>query len=53
MIFEATDLYNLPNLTDIRECGYFCEYFFKYNLKIFYESLMTEGLKKHLISLQF
>ena len=44
MIFEATDLYNLPNLTDIREWGYFCEYFLKY-LKIFYESLLTEGFK--------
>jgi hypothetical protein len=27
MIFEATNLYYLPNLTNIRECGYFCGYF--------------------------
>jgi hypothetical protein len=42
MIFEATDLYYLTNLTNIRERGYFCEYFVS-TLKA--ESLMTEGFK--------
>ena len=44
MIFEATDLYYLPNLTNIRECGYFCRYFCKYKKQLLY-FLMTEGFQ--------
>ena len=44
MIFEATDLYYLPNLTNIRERGYFCRYFCKYKKQILY-FLMTEGFQ--------
>ena len=47
MIFEATNLYYLPNLTNIRERGYFCKYLkvSKNQLIYFYKSLMTEGFK--------
>ena len=44
MIFEATDLYYLPNLTNIRERGYFCRYFCKYKKQLLY-FLMTEGFQ--------
>ena len=44
MIFEATDLYYLPNLTNIRECGYFCMYFCKYKKQLLY-FLMTEAFQ--------
>ena len=44
MIFQATDLYYLPNLTNIRERGYFCRYFCKYKKQLLY-FLMTEGFQ--------
>ena len=41
---ESLDRVYLPNLTNIRECGYFCRYFCKYKKQLLY-FLMTEGFQ--------